>query len=317
MNQNKSIFMKYGTLILITLQTTILVLTLRYSRKNSSQDEAYFNSTAVFLSEFVKFFICMAVIIYSDSFLGLYYVFRDEVFGKPKELSKILVPAFLYTVQNNLLFLALTNLDAATYQVTYQFKIITTALFSRWILNKDLSNRQWCSLFMLMLGVILVQWPNDNHRSSSIQMNENRLIGLISIILSSLSSGFSGVYFEKLIKVSKSQSLWIRNLQLAILSCLFASFTIIVYDFNEINLKGFFYGYNSLTYMVIGLQAFGGICVSLVMKYADNILKGFATTISIILSSLCSHFIFDDFSSSLNFFIGASLVVLSTMLYSF
>mgnify|MGYP002716912923 CR=1 FL=1 len=94
---------------------------------------------------------------------------------------------------------------------------------------------------MLMLGVILVQWPNDNHGSSSIQMNENRLIGLISIILSSLSSGFSGVYFEKLIKVSKSQSLWIRNLQLAILSCLFASFTIIVYDFNEINLKGFFY----------------------------------------------------------------------------
>lgn len=67
MNQNKSIFMKYGTLILITLQTTILVLTLRYSRKNSSQDEAYFNSTAVFLSEFVKFFICMAVIIYSGN----------------------------------------------------------------------------------------------------------------------------------------------------------------------------------------------------------------------------------------------------------
>lgn len=76
-------------------------------------------------------------------------------------------------------------------------------------------------------------------------------------------------------------------------------------------------GYNSLTFMVIGLQAFGGICVSLVMKYADNILKGFATTISIILSSLCSHFIFNDFSPSLNFLLGASLVVLSTMMYSF
>uniref|UniRef100_A0A6P6YJ38 Midasin n=1 Tax=Dermatophagoides pteronyssinus TaxID=6956 RepID=A0A6P6YJ38_DERPT len=318
MNLNKTLFMKYGTLILITLQTTVLVLTLRYSRKTSSPNEAYINSTAVLLSEFVKFFICIVVIIYSESIGGLYYILKDEIFGKPKEFSKILVPAFLYTVQNNLLFLALTNLDAATYQVTYQFKIITTALFSRLILHKDLSSRQWFSLFLLMFGVIFVQWPNDNRQrsSSSIQMNENRLIGLFAIIISSLSSGFSGVYFEKLIKISKAQSLWIRNLQLALLSCMFSSFTIILNDLDEMNIKGFFYGYNSLTFMVIGLQAFGGICVSLVMKYADNILKGFATTISIILSSLCSHFIFNDFSPSLNFLIGASLVVLSTMMYS-
>ncbi|XP_075677296.1 UDP-N-acetylglucosamine transporter-like [Dermatophagoides pteronyssinus] len=319
MNLNKTLFMKYGTLILITLQTTILVLTLRYSRKTSSPNEAYINSTAVLLSEFVKFFICIIVIIYSESIGSLYHILKDEIFGKPKEFSKILIPAFLYTVQNNLLFLALTNLDAATYQVTYQFKIITTALFSRLILHKDLSNRQWFSLFLLMFGVIFVQWPNDNRQrsSSSIQMTENRLIGLFAIIVSSLSSGFSGVYFEKLIKVSKAQSLWIRNLQLALLSCMFSSFTIILNDLDEMNLKGFFYGYNSLTFMVIGLQAFGGICVSLVMKYADNILKGFATTISIILSSLCSHFIFNDFSPSLNFLLGASLVVLSTMMYSF
>lgn len=72
-------------------------------------------------------------------------------------------------------------------------------------------------------------------------MNENRLIGLFAIIISSLSSGFSGVYFEKLIKVSKAQSLWIRNLQLALLSCMFSSFTIILNDLDEMNLKGFFY----------------------------------------------------------------------------
>ena len=94
-----------------------------------------------------------------------------------------------------------------------------------------------------MFGVIFVQWPNDNRQrsSSSIQMTENRLIGLFAIIVSSLSSGFSGVYFEKLIKVSKAQSLWIRNLQLALLSCMFSSFTIILNDLDEMNIKGFFY----------------------------------------------------------------------------
>ena len=43
---------------------------------------------------------------------------KDEVIKKPFETCKLLVPATLYTIQNNLLFLALSNLDAATYQVS-------------------------------------------------------------------------------------------------------------------------------------------------------------------------------------------------------
>ena len=43
----------------------------------------------------------------------------NEVFRKPRETFKLIVPAGLYTIQNNLLFLALTNLDAATYQVKF------------------------------------------------------------------------------------------------------------------------------------------------------------------------------------------------------
>lgn len=55
-----STYLKYSTLLLITMQTSTMVLLLRYSRKNYSGD-AYFNSTAVFLSELVKFFICILV----------------------------------------------------------------------------------------------------------------------------------------------------------------------------------------------------------------------------------------------------------------
>ena len=35
--------------------------------------------------------------------------------------------------------------------------------------------------------------------------------------------------------------------------------------------------------------------VAVVIKYADNILKGFATSLSIILSSLISYFFLQDF----------------------
>lgn len=46
----------------------------------------------------------------------------------------------------------------------------------------------------------------------------------------------------------------------------------------------------------------------------DNILKGFATSISIILSSVASVFLF-DFHISLMFLLGSSLVIYATYLY--
>ncbi|UXI17167.1 Eukaryotic translation initiation factor 2 [Sarcoptes scabiei] len=314
-----SLYLKYGALILITLQTTVLVLTLRYSRKQSSPNESYFNSTAIFISEILKFLCCCFVLIVQNSFSGFIHAVQKEILYKPKESLKIAVPSFLYTIQNNLLFLALTNLDAATYQVTYQFKIIITALFSKWLLRKDLSLKQWFALFLLMFGVIMVQWPNEKnmvHSSPSHQRNESKLIGLVAIILSSFTSGFSGVYFEKLLKSSKSQSLWIKNIQLTTFCCFFSFFLILMNDYKNILTKGFFFGYNQVTYLVIILQALGGICVSLVVKYADNILKGFATTISIILSTIFSICFFEDFLPTASFYLGTLLVIVSTFLYS-
>ncbi len=62
----------------------------------------------------------------------------------------------MYAIQNNLLFIALSYLNAATYQVTYQLKILTTALFSVFMIGKTIERHQWFSLVMLALGVALV-----------------------------------------------------------------------------------------------------------------------------------------------------------------
>ncbi|RXM97194.1 UDP-N-acetylglucosamine transporter [Acipenser ruthenus] len=130
------------------------------------------------------------------------------------ESLKLAVPAGIYTLQNNLLYVALSNLDAATYQVTYQLKILTTALFSVSMLGKSLNIYQWLSLVILMTGVAFVQWPSDSVDSAQKDLSTgSQFVGLAAVLTACFSSGFAGVYFEKILKETK-QSVWIRNIQL-------------------------------------------------------------------------------------------------------
>ncbi len=65
---------------------------------------------------------------------------------------------------------------------------------------------------------------------------------------------------------------------------------------------------------LIGMNACGGLLVAVVVKYADNILKGFACSLAIIISSIISIFLF-GFQLSLQFVVGAGLVIGSVFLY--
>uniref|UniRef100_A0A915Q4G5 UDP-N-acetylglucosamine transporter n=1 Tax=Setaria digitata TaxID=48799 RepID=A0A915Q4G5_9BILA len=316
--------LKWISLIVLILQTTLLVLILRYSRIQKVDEPRYLSSTAVVTAEVIKLCTCIIVIAHQRSWH--YVAFIDEIytecFMKSRDALKMAIPASLYVVQNNLLFLALSKLDAATYQVTYQMKILTTALFSVILLRKKLNGQKWLSLLLLTGGVALVQLPKGldkavaSQPNLSLPANSERMVGLLAVIVACFLSGFAGVYFEKALKTS-SLSLWIRNLQLAFFSIFGGFFMVWFYDFEKVNELGFFQGYNSLIWTVVLLQAYGGLVIALVVKYADNILKGFAVSLSIILSSFMSYWLMGDFQPSLIFVVGALVVVFSTFLYGY
>ncbi|XP_061588570.1 solute carrier family 35 member A3b isoform X3 [Cololabis saira] len=318
LSQSKQL--KYLSLGVLVLQTTSLVLTMRYSRTLEEDEPRYLASSAVVSAEVLKIFACALLVFRENNFSlqGMSLLLKEQIVKKPVETLKLAVPAGIYTLQNNLLYVALSNLDAATYQVTYQLKILTTALFSVSMLGKRLGLYQWLSLVLLMAGVTLVQWPTetDEDTEQEVLTAGSQFVGVMSVLMACLSSGFAGVYFEKILKETK-QSVWVRNIQLGLFSFMFGLVGMMAFDGESVRRSGMFQGYNTVTCAVVVLQALGGLVIAVVIKYADNILKGFATSLSIIMSTLISYFLLKDFNPTGVFFLGAVLVIAATFLYSY
>ncbi|KAI8978478.1 UDP-galactose transporter [Pilobolus umbonatus] len=347
---------------------------MRYTRADIEQDKLYLPSTAVVMSEVIKSIVCLVLLYLAPegkkrSFSRLSSTLNRELILNWRETIKLAFPAILYLIQNNLQYVAASNLDAATFQVTYQLKILTTAFFSVVILKKNLSKLKWIALAILTVGIALVVLPKDASTAFMAYItgntvadtsstpnistgNQSNIHGFLAVLTACFLSGLAGVYFEKILKgpstpapkpintseemaddeeakkvnlmddeddeaVNASNQIWVRNIQMSFFSVLLGLvFVVMIQDGKTIVQKGFFVNYNVLTWIVILIQALGGLIVALVVKYADNILKGFATSISIILSSIMSAWLF-HFAFSGSFLLGATMVIYATYLYGF
>uniref|UniRef100_A0A8C7ZTN2 Solute carrier family 35 member 2 n=1 Tax=Oryzias sinensis TaxID=183150 RepID=A0A8C7ZTN2_9TELE len=161
-------------------------------------------------------------------------------------------------------------------------------------------------MYLLWASLVSLQVQQEGNKEASVA-NQNYMVGVVAVVISCLSSGFAGVYFEKILKGS-SASVWIRNVQLGIFGTALGLLGLWWNDGAAVAERGFLFGYTSMVWCVIFNQAFGGLLVAMVVKYADNILKGFATSFSIIVSTVMSIFLF-SFHVDLLFTAGAGLVI--------
>ena len=313
-SSSKAINLKYASLVTLTVQNAALNITMRMAR---TQTDLFIASTAVIVAEAIKIVSCLAMVLHDEGSVNkVFRSLKTHIADKPFDTLKVAVPSIVYYVQNNLIYIGATHLDAATAQVTYQLKILTTAIFSVTMLRKHLVAKQWFALLLLFVGVAMVQLVelNKKHDTKSVH-EQSPITGFLAILSACFLSGFAGVYFEKILKGTAEVSLWIRNIQLAAFAIPFGLIQVMITDRDIISNKGFFYGYTFLTWVVVLLQAQGGLLVAVVVKYADNILKGFATSLSIILSCVVSVYFF-HFQLTIQFILGAALVISSIFLYS-
>ena len=75
-------------------------------------------------------------------------------------------------------------------QITYQLKIITTAMFMVLMIGKKISTTQWLAIVLLFGGVAMVQVESASTNQNEEHYNYTK--GLAAIIVSCLCSGFAG-----------------------------------------------------------------------------------------------------------------------------
>lgn len=194
-------------------------------------------------------------------------------------------------------------------------KILTTAGFSVILLKKSLNLSKWVSLLLLAVGVGIVQIQSvGGGRREGTGNLMDPIAGFLAVLIACCTSGLAGVYFEMVLKGSQTD-LWIRNVQLSLFSLIPATLPVFCDLWRGERGLDLFHDFGGWAWSTVFIQVFGGLITALVIKYADNILKGFATSLSIVISFLASVALF-DLPLTFTFALGATVVLAATWMYN-
>mmetsp|Transcript_15874 Transcript_15874/g.18088 ORF Transcript_15874/g.18088 Transcript_15874/m.18088 type:complete len:387 (+) Transcript_15874:178-1338(+) len=310
----------YYVLALLACQNCFKNILMRFVMKDEPR---FLVSTAVITIELLKLTFSATYIVTKQRqpLSSIFWFIKEDW----ENTVLLCVPAICYNIQSSLEYVAFANIDAASFAVLVQTKMLATALFFKLVLGKKMMKKQLLSLIILTVGVMMC-----NMKSGSDDANENdgthgyRAKGIAATLGIALSSGFASVYTEKVIKSSRKKSISDNKeeyglphmqCQLAMVSICTLGCYAITRDAETILTEGFFCNFNGPAFLSCLNSAIGGLIVAAVLKYADSVLKGYATAVSVVLTGVFSSYIFHTSLSTL-FGMGIINVVISVVLYN-
>ncbi|KAJ6326657.1 hypothetical protein OIU78_013695 [Salix suchowensis] len=261
----------------------------------------------------------------SSSCCFLVYFFGENVGVSPstrvttewKSVRLYVIPSIIYLIHNNVQFATLTYVDTSTYQIMGNLKIVTTAILFRLFLRRRLSNLQWMAIVLLTVGTTTSQVKGCGEASCD-SMFAAPIQGYMLGVLSACLSALAGVYTEFLMKKNNDSLYW-QNVQLYTFGSIFNMARLVLDDYRSGYENGFwwqrlFNGYSITTWMVVLNLGSTGLLVSWLMKYADNIVKVYSTSLAMLLTMVLSVNLF-NLKPTLQLFLGIIICMMSLHMY--
>lgn len=303
-----------GVCALLIVQNTAHTLLLSYSRLRPGQP--YLGSVIVVLSEAVKIVANLLCNIGVNGWDATRKELRRVYHEEASRIWHYGVPAVLYTVQNNLSFVAAANLSIVQYQVFNQLRIPATAVTSRLLLGQQISAMRWTAVMLLTVGVALVAYKPDTPGKQFRSAVRQPMLGFAATLGCCFCSALAGVWFEKIVKVgSNPPTLWIASHLLAVCALPIALATAWTQDGDKLREGGPWQGFDGFAAGVLAMLALGGIAAGLTIRYASTVIKTFCTSIAMVLITVASWLIFGASLSPL-FMLGVALVLAATVLFA-
>ncbi|KAJ1519351.1 hypothetical protein ONE63_004648 [Megalurothrips usitatus] len=284
-------------------------------RFTQSADNSYpYNTvTVVLLTDFIKLIITSALYCKDHPIQSLFI----EVFKNMRVCSLYLVPAFLYSLYNNLAFISLSAFDPTTYYLLLQLRVALTGIVYQVIFKKRLSGTQWMSLILLTVGCMIKEMD-----FSSISNLFGGLSGkgwnFFLLMFQMSCSCFAGVYNEYLLKKeSPSANIFIQNVFMYLNSIVCNIVMVMLHEplsqtFSSESLSAVLVP--SVIILMLN-NAGGGITTSFFLRNLNSIMKTFTGAIELTCSALLCYVLF-GIPIYLKTVISIATVSYATILYS-
>lgn len=297
-------------LIVLVLHKSLTDGLSRHTRVNGAP---YSATTASILGEVIKVPILVVAVVVFEGKEKLLPIVWEALSDRPFEMC---VPSALWAGQNVLYFVSLSNLDAASYQLLSQTKVLFTAVFMTTFLGVRLRYRQYLALVLLCVGSICTQLAETAVASSV--ADGNAIYGGLTTIAGAGLSALPNVRYEQRLKTAGS-SQWAQNIQVTfwinMWLVVFAIPGLIETSADSSTRTSMSSGITFEVGIVCLLQGCKCLIIPATLKHSDNYGMAYCKPASIVLNTLVEGVVAGTMPSVLTI-VGIYVITYSSWLYS-